>query len=901
MSISVLILAAYAFCSEQSHAQEPAYTIETFAGSDPAQNNGFALNVVFEGLRGITVDPSGYVYVSDTARHQVARIAPSGEFRYIAGTGRAGFSGDGGPANEAALNSPYGLAADRSGNLYIADLQNGRIRVVSADGRIRTVAGGGTTLVTAAGASATAATLNSPRNIAVDAAGNLYVSEFEGHRILRLTTDGRIAPFAGTGISGPATEGNALNVTFSYPAGLHMDNANNLYVADSSNHAIRRITNGQVTTVRLQTPGLLNLPTGVTMDPSGNLYAASSGFDHALRVSPLGNADIVVPGARDLAVDASGNLLVISASMVRKVTSAGATTVIAGSSSQFRGDGGAANQALLFQPSDIKPDRAGGWFIADAGNHRVRRISASGVITTVAGTGIAGFSGDDGPAIQARLSNPQSIAADSEGNLYIADTDNHRIRRVGTNGVITTVAGAGIAGFNGDLRPALEAQLNRPASIAFDSIGWLLISDTGNHRICRLLPSGVLVSIAGSSAAGYTGDGGPASAARLNLPRGLATDSQDNLYVADSANHCVRRITLNGIITTYAGNGRMGFTGDGQKAIEASFTNVLGVAVDATGNLFISDADTLRIRRVSAAGIVITVAGSGLRGSSGDGGAALQARLDDPLGLAVDATGAILIADRLNNRIRRLLPSAAQSPVEVSPEWKALNAASQLSAPAVPGIMLSLQGTNIGPKDPVSGRPGVGGVLETTLSNFQVRFDGYPAPILYAQSNLIQVQVPYRVASQLTTQVELVRDGQVRSNTALTVGPAAPGIFTTGPGSGPAAALNEDYSLNSAASPAMPGSLLTFYATGEGAVDPAPIDGKVSTDPYPKPVLPMQVSVGGQAAEIVRLIPSATSPGIAQITIRLPAGGNGGTQPLVLTVAGVASQSGVTIFVKQTQ
>jgi uncharacterized protein (TIGR03437 family) len=802
---------------------------------------------------------------------------------------------------DAALNSPYGLAVDRAGNLYIADLLNGRIRVMGPDGRIRTVAGGGTAPVAMTGTAALEATLRSPRNVAVDAAGNVFISEFDGHRIFRLTPDGRIAPYAGTGVSGPATEGAALTSTFSFPAGLLVDLAGNLYVADSSNHAIRRITSGWVANFQIRAAGLLNLPTGIAMDASGNLIVACSGFDQALRISPLGNVEIVGPGARDVAADAAGNLYLLSGNSVYKISPTGAATVIAGSSPQFRGDGGAANQALLSLPSDIKPDRNGGWLIADAANHRIRRVAPNGVISTIAGTGVAGFAGDQGPATQARLSNPQSVAVDNDGNIYVADTDNHRIRRISPAGVITTVAGIGVAGFNGNLRPALGAQLNHPAGLTFDSLGWLIISDTGNHRVCRLLPSGVLVAIAGTGAAGFAGDGGAATDARLNLPRGLATDAQDNLYVADSGNYRVRRITRSGSISTYAGNGRMGFTGDGQRATDASFTNVLGLAVDAAGNLFVSDADNSRIRRISAAGIVTTIAGSGMRGFAGDGGAALNARFDDPLGIAIDSSGAILVADRLNNRIRRLVPGSAAAPVELMQELRTIHAASQEPTPAVAGLMLSLQAPDIGPRQPVSGSRDAGGILETQLANTQVRFDGQPAPILYAQSNLIQVQAPYRIASQITTQVEVIREGRVRGAATMTVSPAAPGIFTTGGGAGPAAALNEDFSLNGAQSPCAPRSLLTFYATGEGAADPTPTDGKISEEPYPKPVLPMQVTIGGHAAEIVRVIPSATSPGIAQITVRVPEAAGGGAQPLVLLAGGVPSQPGVTVFVRQAQ
>lgn len=894
------LFAACGLPAQELPAQDPFYLVDTFLGGDAAQRPALANNSALEDAQGIAVDASGNVYFSETSKHRIGRISPAGTIQYIAGVGRAGFSGDGGPATQAELHSPYGLALDAAGNLYIADLQNARIRMVSPDGRIRTVVGGGSFAPSPNGVAALETRLRAPRNLAIDNAGTLFISDFEDHRILRLTPAGRVFVYAGAGARGSATDGAALAVTFSAPAGLAVDRFGALYVADSGNHAIRRVLNGAVTTLRWAESDKLNLPTAISVDPAGNLYVASSGADLALRIQPSGATEILAHGARDVAMDRWGNLFVLSPRAVRKITPAGGITTLAGTAETISSLSDLSG--ALIQPADIKPDRNGGWILAELGGHRVRRVSPAGVITTLAGTGTPGYSGDGGAAREARLSSPQAVALDAEGNLYIADTENHRIRMVNRAGIITTVAGTGVAGFNGHVRQALEAQLNRPSGLAFDSLGWLIFSDTGNHRICRLIPPGLVVTIAGGNSAGFSGDGGPAYQAQFHSPRALAVDAQDNLYVGDTGNHRIRRIRLSGTVTTFAGTGRKGYSGEGVPATEANFSNVLGIAVDTAGNVFVSDSDNSRIRRISPSGAVFTIAGSGFRGFAGDLGPAREARFDDPMGLALDEAGLIFVADRLNHRIRRLTPVLAPVttplPADLPAELRISNAASMEASPVVPGMILTLQGNDLGPREPASGRITASGFLETALAGVQVRFDGQPAPVLYAQSNLVQVQAPYRLAAQLTTVVEVWRNEQLRARAASPVVAAAPAIFTTSAGSGPAAALNEDGSLNAASSPAAAGSLLTFYATGEGALDPLPVEGALTVDSSAKPVLPFQITVGGLAAEVVSFTPSATSPGISRVVIRIPGPLAPGPQPLVFTVGGITSQRGVTLFVR---
>jgi uncharacterized protein (TIGR03437 family) len=331
-------------------------------------------------------------------------------------------------------------------------------------------------------------------------------------------------------------------------------------------------------------------------------------------------------------------------------------TTVAGGGSVL-GDGGLAVGAQLNGPNGVALDSAGNLYVADSANNRIRRVS-NGVITTVAGNGfggpygLGGFSGDNGPAISAELSMPAGIALDSAGNLYIADALYNRIRKV-SNGVITTVAGNGTAGFSGDNTPAASAMLNEPGGVAVDSAGNLYIADSGNSRI-RKVSNGVIATVAGDGTRGFDGDNGPATSAELDWPNGVALDSAGNLYVADSDNNRIRKVS-NGVIPTVAGNGAYGYSGDGGPATSTELSAPYGVAVDSVGNLYVADTGNNRIREVTPAGIISTVAGNGTAGFSGDDGPATSAELDGLRGIVVDAAGNLDIADIMNNRIRQLV------------------------------------------------------------------------------------------------------------------------------------------------------------------------------------------------------------------------------------------------------
>ena len=327
---------------------------------------------------------------------------------------------------------------------------------------------------------------------------------------------------------------------------------------------------------------------------------------------------------------------------------------VAGGGSSF-GDRGAATAGQLNTPRGVALDHMGNLYTADTNNHRIRKVDAStGNISTVAGTGTDGYSGDGGAATAARLNSPSGVAVDGAGNLYIADTGNSRIRKVDSSGNISTVAGTGTDGYSGDGAAATAARLNSPSGVAVDGAGNLYIADTGNSRIRKVDSSGNISTVAGTGTRGFSGDGAAATAAQLRNPQGVALDGAGNLYIADRFNHRIRKVDSSGNISTVAGSATRGFSGDGAAATSAGLWGPWDVAVDGSGNLYIADRFNQRIRKVDSAGVITTVAGTGTRSFGGDGSAATAAQLNGPRGVALDGAGNLYIADTNNNRIRKV-------------------------------------------------------------------------------------------------------------------------------------------------------------------------------------------------------------------------------------------------------
>ncbi len=319
----------------------------------------------------------------------------------------------------------------------------------------------------------------------------------------------------------------------------------------------------------------------------------------------------------------------------------------------FKGDNELAVAAQLNRPYGIALDSTGSLYFSDYNNHRVRKISTDGKVSTVAGAG-AGYRGDGGPAASALLNCPREVAVDAGGSVYVTDAANHRVRLITPDGKIDTVAGTGVAGFSGDGGPASKAQLNYPLGVAVDSTGALYISDHSNNRVRKVSTDGKISTVAGTGVAGYKGDDGPAASAQLNRPYALAVDDADILYITDGNNHRVRKVASDGTISTVVGKGTAGFSGDGGLATSAQLNLPLGVVVDSAGTLYISDYNNHRVRKVTPDGQITTLAGKGTAGFGGDDGPAAAAQLNNPFGLAVDCVDTLYIADHLNNRIRKI-------------------------------------------------------------------------------------------------------------------------------------------------------------------------------------------------------------------------------------------------------
>jgi uncharacterized protein (TIGR03437 family) len=864
------------------------YGIATVAGSASLGDGGPATAAQIGAIQGIAADRFGNLYLSDTNHQRVRKIDPTGAITTVAGTGTAGFSGDGGPATSAQLNLPYGLAVDQAGYLYIADLNNSRVRRVSPAGAIDTYAGSGGQGSSGDGGLATSAQMLEPRNVAVDAAGNLYISEFGGHRVRKVTPNGLISTAAGTGIAGFGGDGGpAVAAQLAFPAGLALDRLGNLYIADTQNQRVRELLpTGQISTALGGTASITLLtPIAVAVDLAGDIYVAdSTAVVHEYTASGrwIVAAGTSAPGFSgdggpataaqlseplDLSVDLNSNLYIADLVRVREVSSQGIIHTIAGADYLHSiGDGSSATAAELNLPSAVALDSGGNLYIADPGTERVRKVGPSGIIGTAAGTGVALPGGAGTAATATTLMNPMGVAVDQSGNLLIAETGAHRIRQVAADGNIYTIVGTGVAGLGPSLLAPAQTQLRGPRGLCLDRAGDLYVVDTGNHRVLVVPPGGLVSTAAGNGAPGAAGDGGPAPLAQLNQPGACAADSAGNLYIADTWNHRIRKVAASGIIGTVAGAGVAGYGGDEGPATAALLDAPSGVVADDNGNIYISDTGNNLLRQVTPDGVIHSIAATGTAGFTGDGGPALSAQIDNPGGILLDGAGDLYFADTGNNRVRRLVPTGTVPvpTVTLPTPLSVVNAASLNPGAVAPGEVVTIFGSGLGPQAGVGAVMDSTGLLANLLAGAEVRFDGNPAPLFYAQANQINVQVPYTVAGKAVTQIEVLYQGQSVNTATVPVAASAPGIFAT--------AINQDGSYNSQTNPAPPGTYLTLYATGEGLTDGPDIAGEPAAAPYPQPILGLTVTVSGVTALIGWAGSAPGLVGLLQANILMPGG-----------------------------
>jgi sugar lactone lactonase YvrE len=613
--------------------------ISTAVGSTPGGRNGVPADQgELKGPLRVHVDPmSGDLIITDREAHTIRRVfAVNGILGRIAGShDTPGNTGDGGPAGAALLDQPTDAFPDAAGVL-IADRNNNRIRRINALGTMVPAAGSGVPGYTGDNVpgGALVAQFNAPSCVLPIAAGGFFVCD-QGNNVIRRVdeTTGTVTTVAGTGAAG-FVDGPAATAQFDGPSSLAFDTSGNLLIVDRNNNRLRRLDLGTGTVSTLAGTG------EETFTPDG---------------PPAATSALAGPGSMILAPDGRIVFTEDGSHRVRAIDGSGALVTLAGDGvPKFGGDGGPAVDAQFGQTKSVTRDLADRFIISDDGNAVVRRLDpCTGLLETIAGTGTRTYGGDGGPARDAGLT-PSDALVDANGNLIVCDTDNDRVRIIDTTGVINTLVGTGVGGYSGDGGLATAAQIDRPTGIEIDAAGNLYIADFDNDAV-RRVAGGVISTVAGTGVSGYNGDNIAATTATLNNPSDIEVDAAGNIYIADFNNHRIRRVdAATGLITTVAGTGLAGDTGDGGPATAARLNQPSDVKLDETGALWVTDSANHRVRRFTIGGNIETVAGTGLRGFAGDGGPGTEARLLFPVQLLVLNSQQALITDRDNLVVRAL-------------------------------------------------------------------------------------------------------------------------------------------------------------------------------------------------------------------------------------------------------
>lgn len=662
----------------------------TFAGNGaPAVVNGQGAAASFKGPGGIATDDAGNIYVADTDGNVIRKVTPQGMVSTFAGTGVAGDNN--GPIAGATFNKPFGIAVDKAGNIYVTEQGSCLIRKISAQGNVSNFAGS-SSCGFADGPGSTAL-FNHPQGLAADDLGNVYVADFDNNRLRKIDAGGNVTTFLRS------------NNFFHYLgiAGVTIDDQHNIYVSDSGNSRIVKIENG-TNHVAVLTPevSILNSPLGVATDTNGNLYVANAASNGIVKVVLTGYA-IDRPLPLGLIFDKTTGLISGTPTQAYQITPFTVTAYNAGGKSAFTiqitvqlqsatgsppqisyqtpqtyyinqaitplqpastgsdipafefgqiitftGSGnpgyseGGPTSATYRQPAGVIADASGNLYVADYLNNVIRKVSPDGASATLAGSGQGTFT--NGKGVNASFSGPSSVVLDAAGNLYVADSKNHRIRKIEPDGTVTTFAGSGVAGSANGTGAA--ASFNTPQGLAIDAAGTIYVADSGNNLIREISPLGEVTTLAGSGSPGNSNGNG--TNATFNGPQNLTVDVYGNVYVTDMGNNMIRKITSAGDVTTYAGNGSAG--GQNGQGLQVTFNKPSGIVVDDIGDLFVSDFEGSLIRMIAPSGQVITLLGDGKPGGLNNTGTA--AGVDGPKGLALDGDRRLYIADSFNNEIR---------------------------------------------------------------------------------------------------------------------------------------------------------------------------------------------------------------------------------------------------------
>ena len=868
-------------------------------------------------------------------------------------------AGDRGPATAAQLSSPTGFVQDAAGNIYFADSGNNKIRVIGKDGVIRTVAGTGAAGSSGDGAAATSAQLNDPVAVVATAQGEIYIAEYGGNRVRKVLADGTIQSVAGNGKGGFGGDGGpASQARINGAGGIALDGQGNLYISDSGNHRVRRVgKDGTIQTIAgsgPQGPGqtgdgqpavtaYIDRPGELAVGADGTLYIAT--YAQILSVTSDGTLHYVTQGfggselsdgkpasqvyapPHALTLDAQGAILFAGSTLNNRDNNTESVWKIGSDGNLHYVMDTGQGSGLLDSPDGTIIRAIDSTVSSDQIVRYSRGTAAPGTVASsvvIAGQSSRGNSGDGVPGTQARLDYPRGLATDSAGNLYIADYYAGRIRKLDTSGVVTTIAGSDGPDTPSEGKPALQVVVPYPDSIAVNSSGEVFYAEWARNRVRKIKTDGTVVTVAGTGTypgpiRGFSGTGVMANTVAIH-PDAIAFDGSGNLYIADSGSEALWRVTPDGMLNLLTMLGSSGYpviflatTPGGTVYYLDYFGNLSRVgaglkpegvetlvnfaqspfAVDDSVALYLTGGDSV-LYQYSAAGAV--------RALSRFTTPSVQV---DATGAAFDHSGNLFIADGQRARVVEL-PSARTCAAPPTPFGSAVVNASNYAGAhlATPGEIVDIYGTAVGPDTLAQATFDSHGSLPTLLAGTQVLVDGEPVPLLFTSAGVTAAIVPFAVASQDFSTLQVSVNGVVSNSYALQIQSAAPGIFTNdASGSGQGAILNQDYSRNSPTNPAKKGEAVAVYTTGLGAVSPPVADGALTPGTLSWQVQLPSATVDGQAATVLY---AGTAPGlvagVGQVNVVIPQSARSGSVPVVISFgtppSNYVTQANVTVAVQ---